>query len=54
MYEIMKDKDGRFFILWYNKKTRRISRTGNYYSFKAALEAAERMRGDNNEIHIDG
>lgn len=54
MFEIMKDKDGRFFILWYNKKTRRISRTGNYYSFRAALDAAERLRGDNNEIHIDG
>lgn len=47
MFEIMQTKNGRFFILWYDKKTRRISRTGDYYSFKAALEAAEKLRGDN-------
>ena len=54
MYEIMKDNNGRFYILWYDKKTRRISKTGNYGTFKAALKAAEGLRGDNNEIQIDG
>ena len=52
MFEIMKDNNGRFYILWYDKKTRRISRTGNYYSFKAALDAAERLRGDNSVQNI--
>lgn len=54
MYEIMKDNNGRFFILWYDKYKHRFSRTGTYKTFKAALDAAERLRGDNNEIQIDG
>ena len=49
MYEIMKDNNGRFYILWYNVKTHRISKTGNYGTFKAALQAAEGLRGDNSE-----
>lgn len=47
MFEIMQTKNGRFYILWYDKKTRRISKTGNYGTFKAALKAAEGLRGDN-------
>ena len=49
VFEIMQSKNGRFYILWYDKYKHRFSKTGDYYSFKAALDAAERLRGDNSE-----
>lgn len=49
MFEVMKNKDNTWYILWYDKRTQKLSRTGNYYSFKAALDAAEKLRGDNSE-----
>lgn len=56
MFEIMSERHKNYtsyYILWYDKYKHRFSRTGHYKSFKAALDAAESLRGDNNEVQPD-
>lgn len=49
MFEVMKNKDNTWYILWYDKRTQKLSRTGRFKKCEDAVAAAEQMRRDNTQ-----